>query len=369
MGCHNLKKDISNFKILLFILCSIGIVVLYSATSNIALIKYLDYKHIFINQSIRLLIGLMLLISASFIDYRIYKRNSRVILFLCWIIILCGYVSSYLHDTITARGFILFGKNILTTSDLAKFGVIMYVASFIELNKRKINDINVLSVELAPYLTITLLLIFFQPDMSTTFTITIILLLLIFIAGLKIQYISAFLVASSFIVIFKIMFTYYQRTRFLNWWTGDGDIQSSSSILALSKGGLIGSGLVESEFNKGALPAVHTDFILPIIGEEFGFIGIFSIFILFYLFMYYSIKILQRIPDLFGFFLGLGIVLNVIVYFIINSSYVVGIFPTTGLPLPFISYGGSHIVLTLGSMGILLNIARTNMKRKIINGY
>ena len=368
MDYHNLKKNISNLKILLFILCSIGIVVLYSASSNIALLKYLDYKHIFINQSIRLFIGFFLLVLVSFIDYRFYKRNSKAILFFCWSIILVGYITSYYQDIVTARGLILFGKNFLTTSDLAKFGIIIYIASFIEINKRKINDINIIFSELAPYLTITLLLIFFQPDMSTTFTISIILLLLIYIAGLKIQYIATFLAASSFIVFSKIIFTYYQRVRFLNWWTGEGDVQSSASILALSKGGFFGSGLVESEFNKGVLPAVHTDFILPIIGEEFGFIGILSIFILFFLFMFYGIKILQNVPDVFGFFLGMGIIMNVIIYFIINSSYVVGIFPTTGLPLPFISYGGSHLVLTLASMGILLNIAHSNIQKRVI-GY
>ena len=143
-------------------------------------------------------------------------------------------------------------------------------------------------------------------------------------------------------------------------------MQSSASILALSKGGLFGNGLVESEFNKGLLPAVHTDFILPIIGEEFGFLGILSIFILFYLFMFHAIRILQNIPDLFGFFLGMGIIMNVIIYFIINTSYVVGIFPTTGLPLPFISYGGSHLVLTLGSMGVFLNIANSNIQKKMV---
>tara|TARA_Y100001970_G_C14232891_1_gene859817 strand:- start:866 stop:1978 length:1113 start_codon:yes stop_codon:yes gene_type:complete len=366
LAYHDLKINIANFKVLLFILCSIGIVSLYSASSNIALLKFSDYKYIFFNQSIRLSIGFVLLIITSFIDYRFYKKNAKWILFFCWTVLLIGYVTSHYADIVTSRGLILFGRNILTTSDLAKFGIIIYLCSFIELNKRKINDIKILLTELAPYLSITLLLIFFQPDMSTTFTISIILLLIIYIAGISTKYIYTFLGLSTFIVISKIIFTPFQRIRFLNWWSGAGDVQSNASVLALSKGGIFGNGLVESEFSKGLLPAVHTDFILPIIGEEFGFIGILFIFILFYLFMFYAIKILQNIPDLFGFFLGMGIIMNVIIYFIINSSYVVGIFPTTGLPLPFISYGGSHLVLTLGSMGIFLNIANSNVNKKMI---
>ena len=172
MAYHKLNSDILNLKILLFILCSIGIVVLYSASSNVSLLIYSDYKHIFINQSVRLFIGLILLFGISFVDYRFYKRKSKIILFLCWVIILLGYFTS--QNLVTARGLIFFDKNLLTTSDLAKFGLIIYLCSFIEINKRKINNLKVLLTELVPYLLITLLLIFFQPDMSTTFTISLI---------------------------------------------------------------------------------------------------------------------------------------------------------------------------------------------------
>ena len=104
-----------------------------------------------------------------------------------------------------------------------------------------------------------------------------------------------------------------------------------------------------------------------IIGEEFGFFGMLVIFFLFFSFLYYSIKILHRVQDLFGFFLGIGITMNIVIYFLINSAYVVGIFPTTGLPLPFMSYGGSHIILSLASMGIMFNMANNNLRnRKII---
>ena len=166
------------------------------------------------------------------------------------------------------------------------------------------------------------------------------------------------------VVAIKILSTNYQFLRFTNWFYGVGDTQNSGSLLALSNGGLLGNGLDGSLIKRGHLPAAHTDFILPIIGEEFGFLGMLSIFILFFLFLFYSIKILQNIQDLFGFFLGIGITMNIIIYFLINSAYVVGIFPTTGLPLPFMSYGGSHIILSLASMGIIFNMANNNMNKK-----
>ena len=360
-----MKENLINLKILIFLLCSIGIISLYSASSSYAVSRFSDYKYFFTNQSIRLLIGFLFLLIISLIDYRFYNKNSKIIIITCWVIIFFGYLTS--QNLPTSRGLIIFGKNIITTSDVAKFALIIYLASFIEINKKRINDVKILSYDLIPYIGVTLLLIFFQPDMSTTFTISLILLVMLYVAGIDIKYIYYTVGASSIIVITKIFSTQFQYTRFINWYYGVGDSQSTSSLLALSNGGLLGNGLDGSIIKKGYLPAVHTDFILPIIGEEFGFMGILTIFILFFLFLYYSIKILQKIEDLFGFFLGLGITMNIVIYFLINAAYVVGIFPTTGLPLPFMSYGGTHLVLSLGSMGILFNMGKKNLTNKSIN--
>ena len=361
-----MTESIKNLKILIFILCSIGIISLFSASSAYAASKFSNFTYFFNNQTIRLLIGFLLLISVSFIDYRLYKKYSKIIILLCWVVIFLGYLTS--QKLPTSRGLIVFGKNIISTSDVAKFGIIIYLASFIEINKKKINDFKILFTELIPYIAITLLLIFFQPDMSTTFSIGLILLSMIYIAGIDKKYIFYTMGLGVSIVAIKILSTEFQRNRFLSWYNGVGDDQSAGSLLALSNGGLIGNGLDASMIKKGFLPAAHTDFILPIIGEEFGFIGILAIFVLFFLFLYHAVKILQNVQDLFGFFLGIGITMNIIIYFLINSAYAVGIFPTTGLPLPFMSYGGSHIVLSLVSMGILLNIANNNINKKVV-GY
>ena len=357
-----MNQDIRNLKILIFLLCSVGIISLFSASSAYAASRFSDYTYFFNNQVVRLAIGLLLLVMVSFIDYRLYRKYSKEILISCWALILLGYLTS--QHLPTSRGFILFGRNIISTSDVAKFGAIIFLASFIEQNKKKINDFKILFLELIPYIALTLLLIFFQPDMSTTFTIGLILLSMVYVAGINTKYILYTILPCISIVVVKILSTEFQRERFLSWFNAVGDDQSSGSLLALSSGGLIGNGLDGSIIKKGFLPAAHTDFMLPIIGEEFGFLGIAFIFILFFLFLYHSIKIIQKIQDLFGFFLALGIVLNIIIYFLINSAYSVGIFPTTGLPLPFMSYGGSHIILTLSSMGIILNLARSNINKR-----
>ena len=115
----------------------------------------------------------------------------------------------------------------------------------------------------------------------------------------------------------------------------------------------------DSIIKNGYLPQSHTDFILPIIGEELGFLGILLIFSLFWALFSKGLFIVRSTKDRFGIFLSLGIIISIMIYFIINSAYVIGLAPTTGLPIPFISYGGSHIIFTLLSMGILINISQT----------
>ena len=141
---------------------------------------------------------------------------------------------------------------------------------------------------------------------------------------------------------------------------GNANQQDLHSLYALANGGIIGKGPGNSIFKQGFLPEAHTDFILPIIGEEFGFIGLLFVFFIFYLTFYYLLRIVQNTRDKFGIFLGVGIALNMMFYLIINAGYVVGILPTTGLPIPFISYGGSHIVFTLFSIGVMINISLNN---------
>ena len=364
-----MKNDLTNLKLLIFALCAIGLVVLYSASSSFSASRFADYQFFFRKQIFRLILGFVLLYVLSNVNYNFYKRYSKNILYTCWILIGVGYITSTYFNLPTSRSLVILGKNFLTTSDLAKFGLIIYIASFIEQNRRNINNIKVLFREFIPFTLFTLLLIFFQPDMSTTFSISLIIIIMIYIAGINIRYLWYTFGLGFFVVSLKIYSTPFQWKRFINWITGDGDIQSIGSVLALSNGGFFGNGLGDGIFKRGYLPAVHTDFILPVIGEELGFIGILSIFLLFFMFLFLCIKILQNIHDLFGFFLGLGITMNIIIYFLINASYVVGIFPTTGLALPFISYGGSHLILSLASMGILINMGNYYLNRKIVNYY
>jgi len=151
------------------------------------------------------------------------------------------------------------------------------------------------------------------------------------------------------------------------------DIQQNASKLALGSGGIKGRGPGSSKLKNGHLPAAHTDFILAILGEEYGFLGVTILFGLFAAIFHNGVRILQIAQDRFGLFLALGITLNLIFYFLINVAYVIGFAPNTGLTMPFVSYGGSNTIFTLGAVGLLMSIAReashgsTTYQKRMIN--
>ena len=181
---------------------------------------------------------------------------------------------------------------------------------------------------------------------------------MLIIGGLSFKYILIPGLILLVPIILTIINTPYQKMRFLNWFYGDLNYQTKHSLEALGNGGFFGAGIGNSIIKNGYMPEVHTDFILPIIGEELGFIGIFIIFNTFLLIYYFGIKICKSSPDIFSSMLSLGIITNILYYFLINASYVVGITPTTGLPIPFISYGGSHTLFCFITIAILMNISK-----------
>jgi cell division protein FtsW len=207
-------------------------------------------------------------------------------------------------------------------------------------------------------------LILAQPDLGTTVALGIVVLIMLFVAGVRISYLFSLIVAAIPALWFLIFSVPYRRMRilaFLNPYLdpkGSG-FQIIQSQIALGSGGLFGVGIGQSKQKLFYLPAAHTDFIFAIIGEELGLLGTVGVILLFMLFIQQALKIIKNAPDKFGFFLSLGLVLMICFKAVINIGVSCGVLPTKGLPLPFISYGGSSFMFDMVSIGILLNIART----------
>ncbi|MAX29849.1 MAG: hypothetical protein CMG14_02895 [Candidatus Marinimicrobia bacterium] len=337
---------------------AIGCLMLYSASSTVAFNKFGDSAFYIKRHIIRLIIGLIAFFIAYKINFKFFKQNATKLLIFSWIVMLFAYFFN--EGSSTRRFLIINGQNIITTSDFSKLCLIIFTAQFIENNKNKINNLKILLTNYLPYLSITLLLILGQPDLSSTFTILILISLILLSAGINIKYL--FYSGIFGIISALLLLKEFQINRFINWWSGESNSQAKNAINALGNGGLKGVGFDNSIIKEGFLPEVHTDFILPIIGEEFGFIGILFMFVLFLSLYFLGIKICKSAPDIFSSMLCLGITLNILIYFLINVCYVVGFIPTTGLAIPFFSYGGSHTLFNLFSLGVLLNISKhTNL--------
>ena len=337
---------------IIFLLCGFGIVMMYSASSIYAMNKFDNYLHFFMQQIKWLTIGAVLMLLLSQVNYQILKKIAYALLIISWVVLVMGYF--FKGNNPASRWLVLGGRSWMTTSDLARVSLIIFTAYFVEKNKKKLNDWKFLLTRFTPFLGISLILILFQPDTSTAMIISAIIMVMLFIAGTDWRYLAGVSVFGILGLILKIINTPHARDRILNW----NDDQKIQSLNALGTGGLLGTGLGDSIIKNGYLPEVHTDFILPIVGEELGFIGILVLFFLFWFFFTRGLAVVQEAPDLFSMFLSFGIIISVMIYFLVNAAYVVGFAPTTGLPMPFISYGGSHTIFTLMSMGILLNIAR-----------
>ena len=352
---------------IIIIMVFIGSVLLYNASSTLGINRFDNYSFFITKHLIRLTIAIIAFIFMYNFKYSFLKNNAKKILLLSWLVMIAAYFFN--EGSVTRRWLIIYGKNIFTTSDFAKLSLIIYTAHFIQNNKNKINDIQILCKEYLPYFLITISLILFQPDLSTSFAISTIIISLLIISGLKIKYVLTPVILCLIGLGIKVYNTPYQYSRFINWISGNNNIQTENAVNALGNGGIFGVGLGNSIIKEGFLPEVHTDFILPIIGEEFGFIGIVILFALFLSFYIYGIKICKSAPDIFSSMLCLGITLNILFYFLINASYVVGLFPTTGLPIPFFSYGGSHTLFNMIAIGILMNISKFTRvyKYKYIN--
>lgn len=247
-------------------------------------------------------------------------------------------------------------------SELAKLALIMFMA--FSLN-RKQDSITTLSKGFLPYmavLSVLLLLLVMQPDLGSAITLLLVAFLMLFAAGTRVIYIATVILSSLPLFYFLVMNVAYRKRRimaFLDPWQDpqNSGFQIIQSWIALGTGGVAGRGLGESIQKMFYLPEAHTDFILAIIGEELGFLGLIVVIGLFFVLVQRSLMIAMKAPDNFGKYLATGIAVLFGVESVINIFVVTGMLPTKGLALPFISYGGSSLLISLFAVGILLNIS------------
>lgn len=357
------KIDITLF-ITVLIITLFGVIMIYSSSYVWAEYKFNDpYKYLK-NQSIFFALGIITMYIFSKIDYKIYYKYSNRILFISIILLVLVLIPGIGSIRNGSRSWFGIGSFGIQPSEFAKLGLIIFTSKYLNNNEYAAKN---LKNGILPILFIVFLifgLIMLQPDFGTGFIIIVTIIGLLFIAGLNIKIFVKFGIVGLFLICGLILVAPYRLKRilsFLNPWSdplGSG-FQIIQSLYSIGPGGLFGLGFGNSIQKHFYLPEPQTDFIFSIISEEFGFLGIAIISILFIIIFYTSLKISMKCNNLFGKYLSFGITFGLIFQTILNLSVVVGLVPVTGVTLPFISYGGSSLLVSMSSIGIILNISRS----------
>ena len=306
-----------------------------------------------------------MMIIVSKIDYRVYKKKSNIILFICIILLVLVLIPGIGSVRNGSRSWFGIGGLGLQPSEFAKLGLIIFSSKYLSSNMKEIRNIK---KGVLPLLLITLLifgLIMLEPDLGSGVILLISIIGLLFVSGVNLSFFIKIGMLGLFGLTGLIIAAPYRIKRitaFLNPWDdplGTG-FQSIQSMYAIGPGGLFGLGLFNSIQKHFYLPEPQTDFIFSIISEEFGILGILIVTILFITIIYRIIKVSLNCNDLFGKYLSFGIAFQLSFQILLNLGVVTSLLPVTGVTLPFLSYGGSSLIITMISIGIVLNISRNN---------
>jgi cell division protein FtsW len=350
-------------------LVSIGLVMVLSASSVEAYENYGSSFMYFVRQAIYAAVGAAALWVASRMRYDAWKHLSLPLLggslFLLFLVLIPGFGK-------VAGGsarWIELGPLTIQPSEVAKLALIAYGSALLAARWKRLDDPRQLALPLLPVVGLVCMLILLQPDMGTAIIVVSIVGVLLFAAGARLKHLAVGAAALTTLGLGLIFVEGYRWARFLSFldpWQDPQGIgyQNIQSAVALGSGGLFGLGLGAGRQKFGFLPNAHTDFIYSIIGEELGLIGALLVLLLFGVLIYAGVRIALHAPDAFGRLLACGITGWFAVQAITNLGAVTGLLPITGVPLPFVSFGGSALVISLLSVGILLSISRSGGRRR-----
>ena len=358
---RTLKYDKVLFTATLLLVCA-SIVMVYSASALVALERY-QQPYLFVTRQVMwAVLGLALLAVAMRVDYRTYRNDTFVwtLIGLVTLTLIAVLFSAPINGT---RRWFGFGGLGVQPSELAKIACVFFTALVLERRMHRIDELSYSLLPIGIVVGALVGLILLQPDFGTAISLLLIVVAMVFAAGLNYRYlVGAALVALPAIYLVLISASYRRRRLFAFWdpWAdplGDG-FQIIQSLIAVGTGGLFGRGLMEGVQKLFYLPEPHTDFIFAVIGEELGLIGATGVLACFCLIAWRGLRISLRAEDGFGSFVALGITSMVVVQAFVNMSVVLGLMPTKGIPLPLVSAGGSSLLINLLGMGVLLNISQ-----------
>jgi cell division protein FtsW len=358
---RKLKSDKVLFIATLLLVCA-SIVMVWSASAVVAMERY-DQPYYFLTKQVMwTALGLAVLVVSMRVDYRLYKHDAVVwgLLALVGILLVAVFFSPAVNGS---RRWLGYGGLGIQPSELAKVAAVLFTALVLERRMHRIND---LSYSLPPIAIITgaiSVLIFFQPDYGTMLSLVLIVAAMVFAAGLHYKYIVGVAILAVPLLGFMLLSADYRRDRilaFLDPWADplDKGFQTIQSLIAVGTGGITGKGVMGGVQKLFYLPEPHTDFIFAVIGEELGLIGTTAVLLCFCVIAWRGLRISMRAEDRFGSLVAFGLTTMICVQAFVNMSMVLALLPTKGIPLPFVSNGGSSLLVSLLATGLLLNISQ-----------
>ncbi len=364
---YNYSDLITLFSVM--ILMGLSVLVVYTASSSWALQKFGRSEVLLTSHVFKVFIAIVALFIGMNIDYKKYKKFTKGILIVACSLLLLTLVLG--GEVKGAVRFLRFGSIGVQPSEFAKFALIFHLSTMLVTKKELVLDFKTGYLPLVLWVGIISGLVMIQPNFSTGSIILLISLILIFIGGIRFKHLILTVVPLIFIVLIYMASASYRLARVEIWLKNFSSLLTLDSmtikesgyqlwqgIIGFGNGGLLGVGLGNSKQRDLFLPESYGDFIFSIVGEEYGILGTLFFMSLFFLILWRGFKIARYSQDDYGKFLAYGITITITVYALINASVTLGLLPTTGLPMPFVSYGGSSIVFSAYAIGVLLNISK-----------
>lgn len=349
-------------------LLGIGVVMVYSASAVSANVNFNDSYYFLKRQMVWVILGLAAMIMTMNIDYHVWQKFAKPIMIVTIILLVLVLIPGAGKVVNGARRWLGAGSIYLQPSEIAKLSMVLFMAYNLTKYQEKMKSFVKGVLPQIFLLLIIFGLILKEPDLGTALSIAGTVFIMLFASGAKVSHLASLAGVGIVAVTAAVLFEPYRLKRLIAFsdpWsdplnTGYHIIQS---LYAIGSGGLFGVGLGRSREKFLYLPEPHTDFIFSILGEELGLIGTITILTLFFFFAWRGFKIAMSAVDIYGSILAMGITTMILLQALMNIAVVTASMPVTGIPLPFLSFGGSALIFTLAGVGILLNISRqVNLK-------
>jgi cell division protein FtsW len=348
--------------VITLILVTVGTAMIYSSSSILAMEKFKDAQYFLKKQIFFVFIGMGAMVLLTKLDYHRLKKCAYPGIVLSVILLLLIFIPYVGIRAGGARRWLNLGLFSFQVTEMVKICIILFLAHFLA---RKVNYLKSFSRGILVPLVVTFIiigLVALEPDFGTAVIIAMILMLMLFLAGCRMRHLAGLTALLIPAAIWMVMFKSYRIDRlkvFLNPWNDPGNkgFQIIQSLLSFGSGGTFGVGIGDGMQKLFYLPEPHTDFILSVIAEESGFVGVVLVIFLFAVLIVRGFMVAFRAPDLFGTLLAAGLTMVLAMGAFINIAGVMGLIPLKGLTLPFLSYGGTSLIMSLVAVGILLNIS------------